>query len=128
MVDFDSLRQKGGGEKPIDPDRDLPAFPKPPEIKDLYTSQAQVLEAWFKTRTSRDIVVKLHTGGGKTLVGLLVAQSSLTELREPAVYLTPNNQLVQQALTRAKASGIPAVAPTSLVKTLRRTSSTLKPR
>jgi replicative superfamily II helicase len=55
-------------------------------------------------------VLKLHTGGGKTLVGLLIAQSSLNETREPVLYLTPTVQLVNQTLEKAKDYGIPAVA------------------
>ena len=58
-------------------------------------SQAQVLEEWFKRRnTDRDIVIKLNTGGGKTLVGLLIAQSILNEHHEPVIYLSPTVQLV----------------------------------
>jgi replicative superfamily II helicase len=31
-------------------------------------------------------VLKLHTGGGKTLVGLLIGQSTLTEKKEPVLH------------------------------------------
>ena len=31
-------------------------LPKPPEITDLFTSQAQVLEEWYKRRNECDIV------------------------------------------------------------------------
>ena len=75
---------------------------------EAYASQADVLQRWFDHRTARDTVLKLHTGGGKTLVGLLVAQSTLSELSEPVLYLTPTQQLVQQTLAKAKAHGIPA--------------------
>src|SRR5690606_38874062 len=50
-----------------------------------------------------------HTGGGKTLVGLLLAQSTLNETGEPVLYLAPTTQLVQQTLEKAEAIGIPAV-------------------
>jgi replicative superfamily II helicase len=46
-------------------------------FNDLYTSQADVLKTWFNDRNARDVIIKLHTGGGKTLVGLLMAQSTL---------------------------------------------------
>ncbi|WP_159937452.1 DEAD/DEAH box helicase [Pseudomonas sp. S35] len=84
-------------------------MPKPQGINDLYTSQAEVLEAWFERKDERDTVVKLHTGGGKTLVGLLIAQSTLNDLKEPVLYLAPTTQLVKQTLEKAKSLGILAV-------------------
>lgn len=109
MVDFDKLRTQKKKPKVIEPTEIFRRLPKPPGINDLYTSQAEVLNAWFLRRTEKDIVVKLHTGGGKTLVGLLMAQSTLNETSEPVVYLTPTVQLVNQTLEKAKALGIHAV-------------------
>jgi len=93
----------------IDPQTIFRRLPKPEGINDLYTSQSQVLQEWFERRTERDLVLKLHTGGGKTLVGLLIAQSILNETGLPVIYLSPTNQLVAQTLAKAKAYGIPAV-------------------
>lgn len=109
MVDFDKLRTTKKKPKEIDPLEIFRRLPKPPGFNDLYTSQAEVLQTWFSRRTDRDVVLKLHTGGGKTLVGLLMAQSTLNETAEPVVYLTPTVQLVNQTLEKAKAHGIPAV-------------------
>lgn len=109
MVDFDKLRTQKKKPKVIEPTEIFRRLPKPQGINDLYTSQAEVLNAWFLRRTEKDVVVKLHTGGGKTLVGLLMAQSTLNETSEPVVYLTPTVQLVNQTLEKAKALGIHAV-------------------
>lgn len=109
MVDFNKLRTSGKKPKPIEPLEIFRRLPKPPGINDLYTSQAEVLKKWFDRRSERDVVVKLHTGGGKTLVGLLMAQSSLNETGEPILYLAPTTQLVNQALEKAQESGIAAV-------------------
>lgn len=109
MVDFNKLRSQAQKAAPVDPLEIFRRLPKPQGINDLYTSQAEVLEAWFQRRQERDTVVKLHTGGGKTLVGLLMAQSTLNELKEPVLYLAPTNQLVNQTLEKAKSLGIPAV-------------------
>lgn len=109
MVDFDKLRAKKTKTKVIEPSEIFRRLPKPPGINDLYTSQAEVLQAWFDRRSEKDIVLKLHTGGGKTLVGLLMAQSCLIETGEPVLYLAPTRQLVNQTLEKAKAHGIPAV-------------------
>ncbi len=53
-----------------------------------------MLDNWFARRNEQDVVVKLHTGGGKTLVALLMAQSVMNEIGEPVLYLAPTNQLV----------------------------------
>lgn len=108
-VDFEKLRASKKKPKQIDPIEIFRRLPKPAGINDLYTSQAEVLSGWFKRRGDKDVVVKLHTGGGKTLVGLLIAQSTINETGEPALYLVPTVQLVNQTLAKAQAHGIPAV-------------------
>jgi len=109
MVDFAKLRTLKKKATPADPLEIFRRLPKPPGINDLYTSQAEVLETWYERRNQRDVVLKLHTGGGKTLVGLLMAQSTSNETSEPVLYLTPTTQLVNQTLEKAKALGIAAV-------------------
>lgn len=109
MVDFNKLRTQKKKTKAIEPLEIFRRLPKPPGINDLYTSQAEVLNSWFDRRTERDVVIKLHTGGGKTLVGLLMAQSTLNETSEPVLYLAPTVQLVNQTLEKARALGIHAV-------------------
>ena len=110
MVDFNKLRAATPKAQPIDPAEILRRLPKPPGFNDLYTSQADVLRNWFNDRSARDVVIKLHTGGGKTLVGLLMAQSTLNEIKSPVLYLAPTTQLVDQTVERAKQFGIPVVA------------------
>lgn len=109
MVDFKKLREAKAKPKPINPRDIFNALPKPPGINDLYASQAEVLDAWFARRTDKDVVVKLHTGGGKTLVALLMAQSVMNEVGEPVLYLAPTNQLVDQVLAKSKEYGVSAV-------------------
>lgn len=109
MVDFAKLKTLKNKAAPTDPLEIFRRLPKPSGINDLYTSQAEVLETWYKRRAQSDVVLKLHTGGGKTLVGLLMAQSTVNETKEPVLYLTPTTQLVMQTLEKAKALGIPAV-------------------
>lgn len=107
MVDFKMLRESKSKPKPIHPREIFNSLPKPPGINDLYASQAEVLDAWFARRTDRDVVAKLHTGGGKTLVALLMAQSVMNELGEPVVYLAPTKQLVDQVISMSVEYGIP---------------------
>jgi replicative superfamily II helicase len=109
MVDFKKLRESKAQANVINPIDIFERTPKPPNISGLYGSQTQVLEEWFKRRNERDLVIKLPTGGGKTLVGLLIAKSLLNEHHEPVIYLASTNQLVEQALTKAQDYTIPAV-------------------
>lgn len=85
MVDFKKLPVSKAKPKPINPREIFNALPKPSGINDLYAGQAEVLNAWFAHRTEKDVVVKLHTGGGKTLVALLMAQSVVNEIGEPVL-------------------------------------------
>ncbi|WP_157438828.1 MULTISPECIES: hypothetical protein [Aestuariimicrobium] len=47
-------------------------------------------------RGQRDVVVKLDTGGGKTVLGLIIARSWLAEGKGPLAYLVPNKYVVDQ--------------------------------
>jgi replicative superfamily II helicase len=106
LVDFKKLRESKAKPKPVNPREIFNALPKPPGINDLYASQAEVLDNWFVRRDEQDVVVKLHTGGGKTLVALLMAQSVMNEIGEPVLYLAPTNQLVGQVLAKSREYGI----------------------
>lgn len=109
MVDFKKLKTSKRGPSIIDPIELFRRMPKPKGVNDLYSSQSEVLSSWFKRRDESDTIIKLHTGGGKTMVGLLIAQSTMNELGGPVLYLTPNNQLVKQTIEKAEEMGISAV-------------------
>ncbi len=109
-MDFNKLRSKKSKNLVVNPVEIFRRLPKPEGINDLYTSQAEVLSAWFDRREEKDTVLKLHTGGGKTLVGLLIGQSALNETGEPVLYLVPTVQLVNQTIEKASALGIATVA------------------
>jgi hypothetical protein len=68
--------------------------------------QTEVMKAWFAVRDQRDTIIKLNVGSGKTLVGLLLLQSSLNEDKGPALYVCPDNQLVSQVTEEADALGL----------------------
>ena len=72
----------------------------------LRHEQGEVLEGWFARRTDRDVVIKQNTGGGKTAVGLLIAQSTMNEGIGKAVYLAPDKYLVGQVRVEAAKLGI----------------------
>lgn len=77
MVDFRKLRAEKRRQTVVDPLEIFRRMPKPPGINDLYGSQSEVLREWFHRRHEKDLVIKLHTGGGKTLVGPSMNSMSL---------------------------------------------------
>jgi replicative superfamily II helicase len=110
MVDFNKLLNEDATPAPLNPAEIFHSLPGTGTKFDyLRDVQGEVLKAWHARRKERDIVVKMNTGSGKTLVGLLMLQSLLNEEIGPAVYLCPNKQLVEQVHQHAVEVGIPAV-------------------
>jgi hypothetical protein len=64
------------------------------------------LEGWFARRNDRDVVIKQNTGGGKTVVGLLLAQSTINEGIGKAVYLAPDTYLAARVRNEATSLGL----------------------
>jgi superfamily II DNA or RNA helicase len=75
MVDFGDLARQteGSAGSLIHPREMFNALPRGKGYDYLRGRQDQVLDQWYERRTTRDLVVKLNTGGGKTVVGLLAA-------------------------------------------------------
>ncbi|HEY7115236.1 MAG TPA: DEAD/DEAH box helicase family protein, partial [Tepidisphaeraceae bacterium] len=110
MVDFNKLVKKKTLTKVVDPVALYDTLDRASDKGELRKAQAALLTAWHEShRDDRDVIVKLHTGQGKTLIGLLILQSKLNELGEPVVYLCPNNHLVAQTGEQAKQFGVPYV-------------------
>jgi replicative superfamily II helicase len=108
MVDFSKRLGKKKVEKPIDPIAIYAGLDRSSEKGELRKAQEHILREWFtKNRDKKDVIFKLHTGQGKTLIGLLALQSKLNEGKGPALYLCPNNQLVEQTCEQAKQFGVP---------------------
>lgn len=108
MVDFKKKLQKAQLSKATDPkdiyatlDRTGAAGPT------LRPSQDVVLSDWYTNhRDDKDVIIKLHTGEGKTLVGLLLLQSKINLGEGPCLYVAPNKQLAQQVTKDADKFGI----------------------
>ena len=65
----------------------------------LRPAQLDILKKWFnEKKETRDLIVKLHTGQGKTLLGLLMLQSLLNSKEGPCTYVCANKYLVEQVL------------------------------
>lgn len=96
----------GGNGGPRHPRDVFAALPRVEGYEYLRGPQDQILDQWHNRRTERDIVVKLNTGGGKTIVGLLIAQCSLEDGSGPVAYLVPDHYLAEQVRDEAAALGI----------------------
>jgi len=107
LVDFKKLLGRKQIIKPLDPLEIFGDLDKESGKEYFRPPQKSVLEEWYSTfRAQKDVIIKLHTGQGKTLIGLLILQSYLNEGKGPAVYICPNNYLVNQIVDQAKAFGI----------------------
>lgn len=110
MIDFKKRLVKPSGEKPLNPVEIYDRLDRASDKGPLRPAQIAVLEEWHQNRRStKDIILKLNTGQGKTLVGLLMLQSKMNEDEGSALYLCPNNFLVNQTVTQAKQFGISCV-------------------
>jgi len=107
LVDFKKLLGKKQITRPTDPSEIFNDLDKESGKEYLRPPQKSVLKEWYGNfRTQKDIIVKLHTGQGKTLIGLLILQSSINEGKGPAIYICPNNYLVDQIVEQARSFGI----------------------
>jgi replicative superfamily II helicase len=110
MVDFKKHIAQSATSKKVHPSELYESLDRASDKGPLRPAQSAVLEEWFaKRRTDRDVILKLHTGQGKTLVGLLMLQSQLNDGKERALYLCPNNMLVDQTCDQARQFGIHVV-------------------
>ena len=90
-----------------DPQKLFQALPsKAPKYGYLRDVQGDVLGKWYETRPQRDLVIKMNTGGGKTVVGLLVLKSSINEGAGPAVYVAADHYLCSQVREEAANLGL----------------------
>ena len=74
----------------------------------LRPAQKYILNEWYqKHHDDKDLIIKLHTGEGKTLIGLLILQSVINSKQGPCLYVCPNIYLVSQVCAEADKFGIP---------------------
>ncbi len=109
-LDFKKLNTGKSADTIFDPQKIFHALPaKDKKYTYLRDVQGEVLSAWLSRRNEKDLVVKMNTGSGKTVVGLLMLKACLNEDQGPAVYIVPDKYLTEQVLKEAKSLGIEAV-------------------
>ena len=106
MIDFTSLRKPDQKNRPTDP-REI--FKRRPSgegaANDLWQGQAEALTKWFDGE-KRDSLILLNTGAGKTIIGLLVAQSYVNQGVRNVVYMCGTIDLIRQTAREASKLGL----------------------
>ncbi|WP_426709568.1 DEAD/DEAH box helicase [Cetobacterium sp. SF1] len=106
-INFSKFIKPNITEKVIDPIKLYNELDRKSIAGPLRPTQEYILKEWFKERRyDKDLIVKLDTGAGKTLIGLLMLLSKLNETKEPCLYICPDKYLVDQVCTEAKKFGI----------------------
>ncbi|CAK1240093.1 DEAD/DEAH box helicase family protein [Fructobacillus tropaeoli] len=73
----------------------------------LRSAQHAILEEWFENeQNSKDIILKMNTGSGKTITGLLILESRRISSGELQIYLCNTKNLVNQTMKQAELFGI----------------------
>jgi hypothetical protein len=98
------LSSKPPSSDPFDIFARRPSLPGTPN--DLWGGQRDALQAWVKARKKRDVLISLNTGSGKTMLGILIAQSLSNEKQGKVVYVCSTIDLVMQTEKEAKKLGI----------------------
>ncbi|QQX78551.1 DEAD/DEAH box helicase family protein [Shewanella sp. KX20019] len=107
MVDFKKRLKKKEIVKKINPTEIYDSLDRRSEAGPLRDSQEDILNNWFTNRVNnKNSIIKLHTGEGKTLIGLLVLQSKINAGKGPAVFVCPNKYLAEQVKQEANKFGI----------------------
>lgn len=93
-MDFDRLLKESAQTAPIEPRELYASLPNKADgygyLRDV---QGQVLSKWHARRDERDLIIKVNTGAGKTIDGLVILESYPNAGKVPALYVAPNKYL-----------------------------------
>jgi hypothetical protein len=107
MIDFNSLKKPDIKARPTDPREIFKRRPSGEGVaNDLWRGQAEALEGWYKNPKDETLVL-LNTGAGKTIIGLLIAQSLVNQGIQNVVYICSTIDLIRQTAVEAGKLGIP---------------------
>ena len=108
MIDFSKIGAGNTADTVLQPREIFNTLPNKDAHKFQYPRdvQSQVWSRWFDRRDEDNLVIKMNTGGGKTVVGLLILKSCLNEKKFPAAYICPDKYLVQQVIDAAQELGV----------------------
>lgn len=106
MIDFSKLNLEKN-EKIIEPRDIFMSLPsKSKEYEYPRDVQSEVWKDWFDNKDRKNTIIKMNTGSGKTVVGLMILQSCINQGFGPAVYVVPDNFLIEQVRVEAEKLGL----------------------
>ncbi len=108
VIDFSKIETGNTVDTVLNPREIFNALPQKDTTKFQYPRdvQSQVWSKWFDRRSEESLVIKMNTGSGKTVVGLLILKSCLNEGKSPAVYICPDKYLVKPVIDAAGELGV----------------------
>lgn len=107
MINFGSLAKSSGGDVPATLEDLFKQLDRKATHTGLRTAQLAALSALDCQLNQQDVIMKLSTGAGKTVLGLLYAEMMRRKYKgEPVVYLCPTNQLADQVVEAGRLIGV----------------------
>lgn len=120
MIDFGKLNLSNNNLQ-IEPRNIFMGLPKRKKRYDYPRDvQTEVWKQWYEVRDNENNIIKMNTGSGKTVVGLVILKSCLNEGKGPALFVVPDNYLVQQVYNEAQELGILATTDADDISFLRK--------
>lgn len=110
MVDFSDLMRDAQALLPDKLEETFLTLDRKTTHVDLRPGQIELLRQLDENLGVRDLVMRVSTGGGKTVVALLYLYHLMKRDNAPSVYLVPTTQLVEQVLREAQNIGVLAHA------------------
>lgn len=107
VLNFDDLSRPKRHSASIDPFEIFAKTPNLPNVpNDLWKGQAEALSLWHANRAKEDNLILLNTGAGKSIVGVLIAQSLVNENIGPVLFVCSTIDLVEQTARECARLGL----------------------
>ncbi len=107
MINFSSLAKASGGDAPDTLQELFKQLDRKATHTGLRAAQLAALAQLDEQIQQKDVIMKLSTGAGKTVLGLLYAEMMRRKYKgEPVVYLCPTNQLAEQVVETGRLIGV----------------------
>lgn len=110
MIDLSKIKNANSSSEIKNPKDLFMSLQRETKFPYLWDVQSEILSKWFERRSAKDIIIKMNTGSGKTVVALLILKTLMNENHGNSVYVVPDNYLLQQVLETAKQIGIKATS------------------
>jgi hypothetical protein len=107
MINFGSLAKNSAGDIPASLEELFKQLDRKATHTGLRAAQLAALADLDSQIAEHDVIMKLSTGAGKTVLGLLYAEMMRRKYKgEPVVYLSPTTQLAEQVVETGRLIGV----------------------